>query len=87
MFFLSYVFNSQLFVTAVLTVDLLYNWVNYSINGGALMRFGTPLRPVIQIVRTTQIAHSLRRHSHELFFTIMSAKYVQTDTIMVGLYH
>ena len=66
----------QLFVTSVLSVDLIYNWVNHARYNASLFRFGTPLRPVIQIVRTTQIAHLLRRHFHELFFTLMSAKYV-----------
>jgi len=66
----------QLFVTTVLTVDLIYNWVFHVTQGAALIRFGTPLRPVIQIVRTTRIAHMLRRHLHELYYTIMSAKYM-----------
>ena len=69
-------FSFQLFVTTVLTVDLIYNWVAHFLYGATLIRFGTPLRPVMQIVRTTHIAHKLRRHLHELYYTIMSAKYV-----------
>ena len=65
----------QFTVTVVLTIDLLYNWANHYINRSQLIRFGTPLRPVMQIVRTTQIAHALRQHLHELYFTITSAKY------------
>lgn len=75
-------FFVQLFVTTVLSIDLLYNWVNHSVNGASLFRFGTPLRPVMQIVRTTQIAHALRRHLHELYFTIMSAKYVRVNHLL-----
>jgi hypothetical protein len=74
----------QLFVTAVLSIDLIYNWVNVSVNGGSPLRFGTPLRPVIQIVRTTAIAHALRRHLHELYFTVMSAKYVAPPILLLG---
>ena len=72
----SHSFPLQLFVTTVLTVDLIYNWVFHVTQGAALIRFGTPFRPVIQIVRTTRTAHMLRRHLHELYYTITSAKYV-----------